>query len=850
MRIEHYFLMTDYFLWEVILNGDSPISTGIVKGVSQLVAPTTTEQRLARKNELKACGTLLIALSDKHQLKFNSHKDAKTLMKAIEKRFGLDQIHDRLQKLVSQLEIHGVSLSQEDVNLKFLHSLPSEWKTHTLIWRNKSDLEERNLNDLFNSLKIYETEVKHSSFSSITTQNLAFVSSTSTDSTTNSVSAAGSVSTACVKLSASLLPNVNSLSRNLGANGTSSMGFDMSKVECYNCYRNGHFARECRSPKDQRRPGSYGWSYQGEAESINFALMAFLSSSSSDNEVFTQAMFDYENYYSSKSDSESWPPSHLYDMFIPSGGYHTLPPSYTGTFMPPKLDLVFNTAPIPIEIDHLAFNVQLSPTKHEQALSHTFRPSEPNIKDWVSDFEEESEPKDSQQSVPSFAQSSMHVKNPRHSVQPIETTFQAATHVPACPMSNSSGKRRNKKGCFVCKSLDHLIKDCDFHAKKMAKPAQRNYANMGYHKQYALKPLKNSIPTAVLTQSKPVSNPVVRPVSAVLPYIPVTRPRHANQVVSMVSAAQGKQGTWVWRPKCPILDHDFQTTSASMTLKRFDYNDALGRSNGCTMNMTGNMSYLSDFEELNEGYVAFGGNPKGGKIIGKGKIKAGKLDFDNVYFVKELKFDLFSVSQMCDKKNYVLFTDTECLVLSSDFKLPDESQVLLRVPRETNMYNVNLKNIVPSGDLTFLFANATLDESNLWHRRLAHVNFKTLNKLVKGNLVRGLPTKVIENDHTSVACKKGKQHRASCKTKHVSSVDQPLFRLHIDLFGPTFVKSLNKKSNCLVITDDYSRFTWVFFLATKDETSPILKTFITGLENQLSLTVKVIRSDNGTEFKN
>nr|GFC20658.1 ribonuclease H-like domain-containing protein [Tanacetum cinerariifolium] len=122
----------------------------------------------------------------------------------------------------------------------------------------------------------------------------------------------------------------------------------------------------------------------------------------------------------------------------------------------------------------------------------------------------------------------------------------------------------------------------------------------------------------------------------------------------------------------------------------------------------------------------------------------GKLDFDDVYFVKELKFNLFSVSQMCNKKNSVLFTDTECLVLSSDFKLPDESQVLLRVPRENNMYNVNLKNIVPSGDLTYLFAKATINKSNLWHRRLGHINFKTMNKLVKGKLVRVLPTKVFE----------------------------------------------------------------------------------------------------------
>nr|GEZ67919.1 ribonuclease H-like domain-containing protein [Tanacetum cinerariifolium] len=152
---------------------------------------------------------------------------------------------------------------------------------------------------------------------------------------------------------------------------------------------------------------------------------------------------------------------------------------------------------------------------------------------------------------------------------------------------------------------------------------------------------------------------------------------------------------------------------------------------GCSRHMTGNMSNLSDFEAINRGYVAFGGNPKSGKITGKGKIRTSKLDFDDVYFVKELKFNIFSVLQMCDKKNSVLFTDTKCVVLSPDFKLPDDNHVLLRVPRENNMYNVDLKNIIPSGDLTFLFVKATLDESNLWHKRLGHINFKTINKLVK-----------------------------------------------------------------------------------------------------------------------
>nr|GFC29920.1 hypothetical protein [Tanacetum cinerariifolium] len=145
-------------------------------------------------------------------------KVQKTLLKQQFKNFSsftsesLDQIHDRLQKLVSQLVIHGVSLSHEDVNLKFLRSLPTEWKTHTLIWRNKTDLDDKSLDDLFNSLKIYESEVKHSSSQSSDSQNLGFVSTTQANSTNDSVSAAVSVFAVGTKLSALTLPNVDSLS--------------------------------------------------------------------------------------------------------------------------------------------------------------------------------------------------------------------------------------------------------------------------------------------------------------------------------------------------------------------------------------------------------------------------------------------------------------------------------------------------------------------------------------------------------------------------------------------------------------------------------------------------------------
>ncbi|GJX19788.1 putative ribonuclease H-like domain-containing protein [Tanacetum coccineum] len=205
---------------------------------------------------------------------------------------------------------------------------------------------------------------------------------------------------------------------------------------------------------------------------------------------------------------------------------------------------------------------------------------------------------------------------------------------------------------------------------------------------------------------------------------------------------------------------------------------------------------------------------------------------------------------MCDKKSSVLFTEIECLVLSPDFKLLDESQVLLRVPKQSNMYNFDLKNVVPSGDLTCLYAKATIDESNLWHRWLGHMNFRTINKLVKENLLRGLPLKIFDNDHTCVACQKRKQHKASCKAKLMSSICQPLQMLHMDLFGPTSVRSINHKTYCLVVTDDFSRFSWVFFLASKDKTSGILNRFITEIENQLNHKVIVIMCDNGKELKN
>nr|GEU65319.1 hypothetical protein [Tanacetum cinerariifolium] len=623
MRIEQYFLMTDYTLWDVIINGDSPAPTVVIEGAVRQVTILSADQKLARRNELKASGTLLMALPDKHQLKFNSHKDAKTLMQAIEKR------------------------------------LPSEWKTHTLIWRNKANLEEHNLDDLFNSLKIYETEVRHSSSPGNPTKNLAFVSSSNTDSTTDSVSAATSVSFVCAQLPVPRLDNkdlkqinvddleemdlrwqmailtmrarrfLQKTRRNLGDNRVTTMGLDMSKVECYNCHRNGHFTQECRSPKDTKRTSaaepqrrhvpvktstsnalvsqsdgirSYDWSYQAEEEPANFALMAIPSSSyASNNEVqscskacskaydqlhsqydkltveYRKSQIDILSYqaglesvearlvvykknelilqeninmlkneveardnvlitlkqklnqakkekddlklkfdkfqtssksltellasqtnnkyglgYYSESDSESLSPSSLSDRIQLSGRYNVVPPSIIGNFMPPKPDLVFYTALIAVETAYSAFTVQLSPAKPAQDLSHITRPMAPIIEDWVSNTEDESEPNDPQ-NVLSFVQPTEHVKPSGHSDHPVEALILAATPKPTSPKTNCSGKIKNRKTCFVCRSVDHLIKD-------------------------------------LLTKSKPVSVTAVRPVSADVPKIMISRPRHAHSL--------------------------------------------------------------------------------------------------------------------------------------------------------------------------------------------------------------------------------------------------------------------------------------------------------------------------------
>nr|GFB78354.1 ribonuclease H-like domain-containing protein [Tanacetum cinerariifolium] len=157
-------------------------------------------------------------------------------------------------------------------------------------------------------------------------------------------------------------------------------------------------------------------------------------------------------------------------------------------------------------------------------------------------------------------------------------------------------------------------------------------------------------------------------------------------------------------------------------------------------------------------------------------------------------------------ENRVLFTYTDCFVLTEEFPLPDESHVVLRIPRQRDLYTFSILDLQPEQSITCLVAKASLDESTRWHRRMAHVSFKTINKLAKECLVDGLPLKVFTNEHNCVACNKGKQHKASYKPiSTIRLVTESLQLLHMDLFGPTNIRSIDQKYYSLVVTDDFTR---------------------------------------------
>nr|GEX90588.1 hypothetical protein [Tanacetum cinerariifolium] len=684
--------MTDYSLWEVILSGDSPIPTKVIDDAKSLME--AIEKRFGKNKETK--------------------KVQKTLLKQQYENFAgssfesLDQIHDRLHKLTSQLEI--------------------------------LDLEDQSLDDLFNSLKIYEAEVKSSSSTSPTIQNIAFVSSQNTDSTNESVSVVTSVSAAGIKSNSPQLDNddlkqidnddleemdlkwqmammtmearifLKRIRRNLGANGTTSIRFDMSKMECYNCHKRGHFARECRSPRDTRNKDtqrrnvsvetstsnalvsqcdgvkSYDWSFQADEEPTNYALMAFSSSSSSssDNEVAlcSKAYANLQSHYDKLTNDLR---KSQFDVlsyktcleFVETRlvVYQQNEIIFEDDIKLLKLDVMlrdnalvklrkkFETAEQ--ERDELKLkleNFQTSSKNLSKLLAcqitdktglgfnnQVFNSTVFDCDDLISSDSDVSMPLSPMHDRYKLGEG-YHVVFPPYigtfmPPKPNFVFYDAPTANETVPTVLNVEPRTTKPNQICLRHIGLLplslkirfltqkmnMRDCDYYEKKMVQKPAKNHAQKGNHQHYVR--MTHPHPHRLTKHGVSKSHSPTRRAFKLIP-----SPKHSNfhQKVTTVktnqiNAVEGVKGNW----------------------------DKGVINSGCSRHMEENISYLSNFEEINRGYVAFGGNPKGGKITGKGKIRTGKLDFDDVYFVKELKFNLFSVSQMCDKKNDVLFTDIE-----------------------------------------------------------------------------------------------------------------------------------------------------------------------------------------------
>ncbi|GJU80936.1 putative ribonuclease H-like domain-containing protein [Tanacetum coccineum] len=645
--------------------------------------------------------------------------------------------------------------------------------------------------------------------------------------------------------------------------------FEKSKVECFNCHTMVHFARECRAPRsqDKRRRESYkkdpkveepppkamiaidgirwDWSYMADKDE-NHALVA------NEEEVYD------DSYYSLMAKSSSSLDNEVYD-----DSYYSKSCRKNTENLNNKI-IKLNEELSDCEPDLYNYKRGLSQV---EARLVEFKNNEIKFCERIRVLERDIELKDNKIEnlkndktglglneyivvPPPPAQVYSPPKNDLswtglpEFVDDTVTNYSRPTPSIDMPRDVSESvsffEQRGSIGNVLSKPMISLVNETGFpsvpkviNTKNSRKPTVK-YAEMYKNTSQSPKVMSNIFSAPIIKEwdSEDESevdftlNETVRSsfeqektkVPIVGSKVPTAKP-----TVAAVKGNRGKAvkapACWIWRPKQNQLD---QGLNVNHGIPQDNINDKGYWDSGCSRHMTGNICYLSEYEPYDGGYVSF--RHQGGKITGKGTILTGKLEFENVYFVKELKYNLFSVSQICDNKNSVMFTNSECLVLGKDFKLDDDTHMFLRTPRQQNMYSIDLKNIVPHKNLTCLIAKVSEDES--------------------------LPSKSFENIHTCVACLKGKQHKASCKTKLVSSITKPLHTLHMDLFGPTSVSSLNHKWYCLVVTDDFSRFSWTFFLKSKDETSSILRNFVTEIEKIKDLKVKIIRCDNGGEFRN
>nr|GFB66582.1 retrovirus-related Pol polyprotein from transposon TNT 1-94 [Tanacetum cinerariifolium] len=258
--------------------------------------------------------------------------------------------------------------------------------------------------------------------------------------------------------------------------------------------------------------------------------------------------------------------------------------------------------------------------------------------------------------------------------------------------------------------------------------------------------------------------------------------------------------------------------------------------------MTGDRSRLLNFVKKFIRTVRFR-NDHFGAIMGYGDYVVGESVISRVYYVEGLGHNLFSVSQFCDSDLEVAFRKHSCYVRDTN------SVDLIKGSRGTNLYTISVEDMMKSSTICLL-SKASKNKSWLWHRHLDHLNFGTINNLARKDLVRGLPRLKFEKDHLCSAYQLGKSKKHTHKPKAENTNLEVLNTLHMDLCGPMRVQTINGKKYILVIVDDYSRFTWVKFFRSKDETSDVVIKFITQIQVGLNKTVRYVRTDNGTEFVN
>ncbi|GKV48955.1 hypothetical protein SLEP1_g55729 [Rubroshorea leprosula] len=261
---------------------------------------------------------------------------------------------------------------------------------------------------------------------------------------------------------------------------------------------------------------------------------------------------------------------------------------------------------------------------------------------------------------------------------------------------------------------------------------------------------------------------------------------------------------------------------------------------GCSRDMMGDPSQFSSLMPLDGGTVTFGDNGKG-IVKGIGEIDNKSISFDDVWYMDGLKHNLLSISQLCGHMLSVVFFKSHCKIIDSR-----NDKVLFVGKRLKNVYVIDLHDI----DANICLASITHDDTWLWHERLGNASMSVISKLLKHNLVDGLPKVNVNIDGVCDACMKGKQTRVSFKTKNCISTNRPLELLHMDLFGPMRILSNGGKSYVLVVVDDYSRFTWVAFLAHRKDALDAFKSLCKKLQNEKGFPIVSIRSDHEGEFEN